>query len=151
MLRTFPALSFAGFSIVLALGGCDRDKSSELSQLGEPIGAQLQADGNVPALSLAFAVSKGQDPVPLLPHIVGAVATAVRRCPAFAVEEKATITTLAFTVENHTMKLGPRPEAPPGVRCVASALDGKDIASAPARLLNGRIEIMISAPAAARP
>lgn len=132
----------------------DKDKQPDAVQLGEPIGAEVQAKGSVPALSLAVAVSKGQDPVPLLPQLVSGVSSAVAGCPAFVSEsekDNENVTAFDFTVTGGKMKIAPKPEASSGVTCVTTALEGKDVGAKDVASLAGRVEIKLSSASAKAP
>lgn len=132
-----------GFTVLVA---CSKDKppADQGPQLGEPIGAEIQGRTNMPALSLALAVSQGQDPVPILPKVVTAVANAVKDCPEFSKDDdKENVTAFAFASgADGKIKVTPRSNERPGVKCVATALDGKDIGTTAA--LEGRIELKLS-------
>ena len=101
--------------------------------------AEVQAKGNVPAFSLALAVSRGRDPVSLLPQLVGAVSGAVTSCPAFVAEEKESVTALNFTVTGGKMKVTPRLDPSAGVKCLVSTLDGKDVSGGDRMLPPSRV------------
>lgn len=151
MLRSASSLLLVGCLTAGAVA-CSKDKEAKAeTALGDPIGAEVQASGNVPALSLALAVGKGQDPVAHLPHIVGAVSAAVGGCPAFVTEQKESITAVPFTLEKGKMRVEPTTETA-GLQCLASALDGKDIPSATSPdPIRGRVEIRMSATATKAP
>ena len=144
MRASFASLLFVGCSVVATVA-CSKDedkkKPSPIADLGEPIGADVPAKGDVPAISLALAVSKGQDPVTLLPHVVSAVATAVNGCPDFVREDK-DVTAVTFSLENGKMKVPPRDESP-GTKCLAAALNGKDGGPAGSNVPSARVEIKL--------
>src|SRR5262245_31695305 len=109
----FPSLASL---LLIAVGcfvaltvGCDKGKSvnkdNPAGELGEPIGAEVPGKGNIPPLALALAVSKGQDPVVLLPKVVGAVSSAVSACPAFVAEGKESADVAAFSFNLEAGKL----------------------------------------------
>lgn len=129
-----------------ALGSaCTKDKPEAAApQLGEPIGAQVPARGETPAMTIAFAVAKGSDPVPLLAPLVSAVAAATSACPAFAKEAERGVTAIDFTVEGGKMKVPGRPD-PAGAKCLAATLDGKDLGSPSPSALSARIELKVGA------
>lgn len=132
----------------VAAVACSKDEEPKKSnvtaaQLSEPVGAEVPAKGSVPAISLALAVAKGQDPVTFLPTIVGAVSQAVSACPAFVSEEK-DVTAVNFTLENGKMKVPARADSP-GIKCLAAALDGKDAGPAGTNLSAARVEIKVPA------
>lgn len=138
---------------LLALLGCSKDKDKDVKpgstppapDLGEPIGAELPERGATPSLSLAIAVSKGNDPVAVMPKVVGHVSSAVAACPAFVSEEK-DIVALNFTTADGKMKMLPRAANDnEGVKCVSAALDGKEIGTP--STMNGRVEIKVGAKA----
>lgn len=144
--------------LILVTVACSKDEDKKSSpgnvtaaptalraELGEPVGADVPAKGNVPAISLALAISKGQDPVQFLPQVVGAVALAVTGCPAFVAEDKE-VTAVNFTVENGKMRVPARADSP-GIKCLAAALDGKDGGPAGSNVAAGRVEIKVATPA----
>jgi hypothetical protein len=137
--------------LLLPLAAC-KDKEIEKKNstppspdLGEPIGAELPAKGTTPAMSLAIAVTKGQDPVAVMPKVVGNVATAVNGCPSFVTEEKENIVAINFTIEGGKMKPLPRAaNESAGVKCVVAALDQKEAGAATLPNMNGRVEIKVN-------
>jgi hypothetical protein len=154
MLRSFASLLFG--CLILVTVACSKDEEKKTpsvtsAQLGEPVGAEVPARGNVPAISLALAISKGQDPVQFLPQVVGAVAAAVSGCPAFvASSQDKEVTAVNFTLENGKMKVPPRADSP-GIKCLATALDGKDAGPAGSNVAAARVEIKVPAAGAKTP
>jgi hypothetical protein len=139
------AFSLVACAALVCLTGCQKDKpSAQATQLGEPIGAQVPARGDAPPITIAFAVAKGSDPVPLLPPLVSAVAGAMSGCPAFPKEAERGVTAIDFTIEGGKMKVPGRPESP-GAKCLATALDGKDLGAPSATPLGARIELKVGA------
>ena len=149
-------LPFLLFGIVL-LGvtlACSKDKASpsstsKVGTLGEPIGAELAATPKLPALSIAFAVTKGADPVPMLSSLVTAVTQSIVGCPDFVTEARKSqsdVIAVDFTVEQGKIKPAPRPasEATAGRECLSKALDGKQLAAADSPKLDGRTEIKVT-------
>lgn len=151
MLRSSTLLFFV-FPSILGVAACSKDKDTQPDgpRLGEPIGAEVQARGSVPALSVALAVSKGQDPVGYLPTVVSAMSSAVSGCPAFVSEGDENGVGFDFTVNAGKVKVAPRPDASPGARCLSAALEGKDLGS-PSTSLEGRVEIKLSSATAKAP
>jgi hypothetical protein len=145
MLRSIAWLLLLG-SCLGALA-CQKDKRErdEGPQLGPPIGAQLQGQGSAPTFSIALAVSAGQDPIPLLPQVAGAVSSAVAKCPAFVAESKDAITGVDFTIVSGKLKIGPHSDPAAGVKCITSALEGQNVSDASAPQLSGRVEIKMGA------
>ena len=137
--------------LVLALCGAlacskDKDKARDTrEELGEPIGAQVPASGKLPSLTIALAISKGQDPVPMLSRFVDAITKAAIACPDFTAEvvgkpkEPAGI---EFVVEGGKLKLTGKGDPTPPARCFASALEGKEVGPATMPRLSGRSEII---------
>ncbi len=147
MLRpTSLLITFLG-CLVLVTVACSKDEDKKANAntttaaLGEPIGAEVPASGKMPALSLALAVSKGQDPVPVLPHVVGVVSTAVGGCPDFVAEDKEVVA-VNFTVEHGKMKVAPRSDST-GIKCLVAALDGKDVGGTNTNVAAARVEIKL--------
>jgi hypothetical protein len=135
---------FALMLVATAALACQKEKASA-PQLGEPVGAQVPARPNLPAFSIAFAVTKGSDPVPLLAPLVTAVSNAAAGCPALPKEATDNITAVDFTIAHGKMKVPPPSTA--GGKCLASALDGKDLGAADAAPLDARLELKITGPA----
>src|SRR5262245_37506945 len=111
--RTSGCAAFAlvAFAALASLAGCQKDKpSTQATQLGEPIGAEVPARGDAPPITLAFAVAKGSDPVPMLAPLVSAVAGAMSGCPTFAKEAERGVTAIDFTIEGGKMKVPGRPD-----------------------------------------
>lgn len=138
-------------TLLVIVGACkDKDVEKKSStppapDLGEPIGAELPAKGTTPAMSLAIAVTKGQDPVAVMPKVVGNVSTAVSGCPSFVTEEKENIVAINFTIEGGKMKPLPRAaNESAGVKCVVAALDQKEAGVATLPNMNGRVEVKIN-------
>lgn len=149
MIRTIASL-FLGVLLV----ACSKDKpsggnASRMGALGDPIGAEIQASAKAPAMSIALAITKGQDPVPMLPKLVSAVAQSAAQCPAFVAEAKEPATDVVavdFTVEQGKLKPLPRPasEATAGRTCLGTQLEGKELAAADTPKLEGRAEIKLN-------
>ncbi len=96
---------------------------------GDPVGIKIGAQGGVPALSLAVAVSKGRDPSPSVPGLAGAVHGAAAACPAFvaAIDAGKTVR-LSFGARRGALEaLGAAPDEVGGA-CMTAALGGKSVA-----------------------
>ena len=132
-------------ALVLVTVACQKEKS-EAPQLGEPIGAQVPARGEAPPLSIAFAVARGHDPVPLLAPLVGVVSSAAAGCSTLAKETADGPIAVEFQIEQGKMKVPPRP-SPPGASCLTTALDGKALGTPEANPLAARVELKMGAPA----
>jgi hypothetical protein len=137
--------------LLVAAAACSKDKAAPqaTTALGEPIGAQVPATAKMPALAIAFAVTKGHDPVPMLGALVSAVSQSVMACPAFVEEAKASsadITAVDFAIEQGKVKPVPRPasEATKGRECLAAALTGKELGAATTPKIDGRAEIKLT-------
>jgi hypothetical protein len=129
--------------LTLAAFGCSKSKPPP-AQLGEPVGAQVPARASLPAFSIAFAVTKGKDPIPLLAPLVSAVSSATAGCPTLAADAKDEITAFDFKIDKGKMQVPPRP-TPAGAKCLSSALDGKDLGAADTTL-DARVELKMTGP-----
>jgi hypothetical protein len=137
--------------LLLAAAACSKDKPAPqgTTALGEPIGAQVPATAKMPSLAIAFAVTKGHDPVPMLGPLVTAVSQSVMACPAFVEEAKASasdVIAVDFAIEQGKVKPVPRPasEATKGRECLASAMTGKELGAAATPKMDGRAEIKLA-------
>ena len=143
------ALIVSGSFVSLA-GGCSKDGANEkpTAQLGEAIGANIDARGNVPAMSVALALAPGKDPIKYLPKVVSAVSNSVGACPAFIAEEKDGVTGVPFSV--NAGKIAPKPVEylSDGSKCVFGALKDRDIGDATETGFDGRVEIKLAQGAA---
>jgi len=143
--------NFAFLFVALSALACSKDKAAPQAStaLGEPIGANVPATPKMPALSIAFAVTKGHDPVPMLGPLVSAVSQSVMACPAFVEEAKASsadVTAVDFAIEAGKVKPVPRPasEASKGRECLASAMNGKELGATTTPKIDGRAEIKLT-------
>jgi hypothetical protein len=150
-------------SLSLALGvlaatsvvGCDsteKHASKAGRQYGDPIGIRLDAHGSVPALAVAFAVTKGRDPSPIVRSLAGAVYAAAVACPAFLSAVTAGKTTrLELGAEKNVLEaLGARADEVGGP-CMTAALGGKPVTMDRPDPMDVAIELRLAGDAAARP
>ncbi len=154
MIRLSGSLSLVlGLVLVSGAFACSKDKASSSTSkagtLGEPIGAEMERSAKLPAMSIAFAVTKGVDPVPMLSKLVTAVSQSIAGCPDFVAEaqkSQSDVIAVDFTVEQGKIKPASRPasEATAGRECLSKALDGKDLAATDTPKLNGRAEIKLT-------
>jgi len=140
--------SFLVLALCCSALACSKDKDKPRDtreELGEPIGAQVPASGKLPSLTIALAVSKGQDPVPMLAPFVDAVTKAAIACPDFTADvvgkpqEPAGI---EFVVEGGKLKLTGKSDPTPPAKCFAAALEGKTVGPATMPRTSGRSEII---------
>lgn len=154
------ALVAAAFSVAIsaiackkddpaAQGGADDKKTPTAADFGEPIGARVEGKGDVPTFEVAFAVTKGRDPAPLLGPLTGALSKAIAECPAFVVESAGEkVTAVQLSVDKGKAKVAPYKDPTPGVQCVAGKLEGKELASETFPGLDARAEIRFPSKAA---
>jgi hypothetical protein len=142
---------FLTFLLAAGLCACSKGKAQPeaTTALGEPVGTNIDANAKMPATSIAFAVTKGQDPVPMLPKIVTAVSQAIMACPAIVDEAKASpadVVPVDFAIEGGKVKPVSRPasEATKGRECLAQAMLGKELGPATTPKLDGRVEIKLT-------
>ncbi len=157
MSRRHVATVFAALSIASAVVACKKDdatpqdapKAPVAADFGEPIGARVEGTGTTPTFEVAFAVTKGRDPGPLLGPLTGALSKAIANCPAFVVESaNDQVTAVQLSVHKGKAKVAPYKDPTPGAQCVAGALEGTELAKETFPDLDARAEIRLPAPAA---
>jgi hypothetical protein len=118
-------------STVAAVVGCRGTTGGGLAaspSYGDPVGVELPADGEVPALSLRLAVTKGRDPAPTAGSIAGAMVDAAAACPAFvrAMAGGATVP-LALSERNGLFRGSRAGDDGAGADCVVEHLAGRTV------------------------
>jgi hypothetical protein len=135
-----------------ACDGSSRPESNGRRQYGEPVGIRVEARGAVPALSVAFAVTKGRDPTPLVGPLATALYGAAVACPVFvsAMTAGKTVRLELAAEKNALVALGARPDEVGGM-CMTAALGGKPVILDKADPLDVAIELKPAADASPRP
>jgi hypothetical protein len=112
---------------------------------GAPIGVKVEGK---PTFEVAFAVTKGRDPEPLLGPLVSALSKAVSSCPTLVEESKTLgITAVQFALDKGKAKVAPYKEPTAGTTCLVANLDGKELAKDSFPPLEARAEIRFPAAA----
>jgi hypothetical protein len=144
--------SLLAASAVTACDAKEKAASKAGRQYGEPIGIRLDAHGAVPALAVAFAVTKGRDPSPIVGSLAGAVYAAAVACPAFVSAVTTGKTTrLELGAEKNVLEaLGARADDVGGP-CMTAALGGKPITMDRPDPMDVAIELRLAGDASARP
>jgi len=121
-------------------------------QYGEPVGVRLEAHGAVPALSAAFAVTKGRDPTPLVGPLATALYGAAVGCPGFisAMAAGKTVRLELAAEKNALVALGARPDEVGGP-CMTTALGGKPVTMDTPDPVDVAIELKQAGDASPRP
>ena len=145
------ALSIASSSV----GACDSKPTPEARaghQYGDAVGIRLDAHGPVPALAVAFAVTKGRDPSPMVGPLATALYAAALACPAFVSAVSAGKTTrLELGAEHNALEaLGARADEVGGP-CMTAALGGKAVTMDRPEGMDVAIELRQAGDASTRP
>jgi hypothetical protein len=134
---------------ILLLPACKGESKGDAARgpqsYGEPIGARVDAAGEVPAFEMAFAVTKGRDPQPLLSPLVSTMTAAVKGCPDFVAEAKSgDAAGLDFSLEGGAVKLREQEANTNGARCLTKAMAGKGLLPANTPPVDVRVEIRLA-------
>jgi hypothetical protein len=137
--RLFSA-SFFFLAALLSTGACD-DPKSEV-QYGDPVGIQIDARGNVPALTVAVAVTKGRDVSATVSSVAGAMFGAASACPAaMTTLSSGSIIRLTMAAQGGTLHAPPKLPEDKGASCMIHALDGKPVSTDKPDALDVIVEI----------
>ncbi|HXX67514.1 MAG TPA: hypothetical protein VEK07_10050 [Polyangiaceae bacterium] len=137
----------------LALG-CNRETGGDgagAASYGEAVGVELSGRSPGPPLAIAFAVTRGRDPRPMVPSLASALETVALQCPDFdraiARGETARIELRATPSSLRSKELS----AKRGGACVRSVLEGKTLTLDGTEPVDVVVDVRLASPEASTP
>ncbi|MEC9073091.1 MAG: hypothetical protein VX938_11945 [Myxococcota bacterium] len=139
--------------LIASAAGCAPEAPRAVeSPFSPPVGVEMGASGDVPALTLAISLSKGAALESVVEPLTTAVHSGLRACPMYV--EAATsgdLERLNLSFTQGALMMAPAAVETDGTRCMAEQIGGVKLSTPKELKLKARVQILIKKPEAQKP